>query len=135
MADGRKVLLIDDDPDFVAANTIALKAKGFSVLSADSGEAGARLAEAERPDVIVADLMMEELYAGFALVEQLVHQTATARIPVVMVSAVTTEIGFRVDPARHTPDSLHVAAFLHKPIEPVALAEKITEILDQSERE
>ncbi len=135
MADGRKVLLIDDDPDFVAANAIALKAKGYSVVSADNGEAGARLAEAEQPDLIVADLMMEELYAGFALVEQLAHQKATARIPVIMVSAVTTEIGFRVDPEGDKPDWLHVAAFLHKPVDPVALVDRITEILDQSERE
>lgn len=129
MADCKKVLLIDDDPDFVLANRIALEAKGFSVVTAGSAQEGALAAAAERPDLIVADLMMEELYAGFALVEQLAADHATADIPVVMVTGVTTETGFRVDQGGETPGWLRVRAFINKPVDPVELADRVATLL------
>jgi DNA-binding response OmpR family regulator len=125
MSDVKKVLLIDDDPDFTLANRIALEAKGFKVVVAGCASEGAEKAVQERPDLIVADLMMEELHAGFALVEELASDHATAGIPVLMVSGVTTETGFRVDQNGQKPGWLHVRAFLNKPIDPVELAERV----------
>jgi CheY-like chemotaxis protein len=129
MADCKKVLLIDDDVDFVLANRIALEAKGLAVVTAGSAQEGVQVASAELPDIIVADLMMEELDAGFALVEQLAADHATADIPVVMVSGVTTETGFRVDRGGETPGWLRVRAFINKPIDPVELADRVVALL------
>ncbi len=129
MAECKKVLLIDDDPDFVLANRIALEAKGYKVLTASDGPSGARTAVEEKPDLIIVDLMMEELYAGFALVEQLAADHATEGIPVVMVSGVTTETGFRVDQDDKAPSWLHVKAFLNKPIDPIELADRVASFL------
>ena len=48
-----------------------------------------------------------------------------------MVSAVTTDTGFRVDKAGSKPEWLRVVEFLNKPVDPVVLAQKVVDILDQ----
>jgi CheY-like chemotaxis protein len=129
MADKRKVLLVDDDVDFLEANRVALEARGFEVLTASDSRHGVEVAEAEKPDLIIMDLMMERLYAGFSAVQALAAHHDTADIPVIMVSAVTTDTGFRVDEDGHKPEWLHVTEFVNKPIDPLALADKAAQVI------
>lgn len=125
----KKILLVDDDADFVTANRIALEAKGFEVVTAPDSQSGIDAAIRERPDLVVVDLMMEELDAGFALVESLQAHAETAGVPIFMVSGVTTALGFRVDQNGSKPEWLNVAEFVNKPIDPVELAEKVATYL------
>jgi len=126
-----KVLIVDDDVDFISANKVALEATGFEVISATDSRTGVELAEAEGPDLILLDLMMERLYSGFSVVEALLAHEQTAHIPIIMVSAVTTETGFRVDEGGKTPEWLKVVEFVNKPIDPVELARKVASILEE----
>jgi CheY-like chemotaxis protein len=127
----RKVLLVDDDVDFLEANRVALEARGLQVLTASDSRHGVEVAEHEHPCLIVMDLMMEQLYAGFSAVQALGAHEATRDIPVIMVSAVTTDTGFRVDDDGSKPEWLRVVEFLNKPVDPIALAQKVVDILDQ----
>lgn len=127
----RKVLLVDDDVDFLEANRVALEARGFEVLTASDSRHGVEVAASEKPNLIVVDLMMEQLYAGFSAVQALAAHEATRDIPIIMVSAVTTDTGFRVDKAGSKPEWLRVVEFLNKPVDPVVLAQKVVDILDQ----
>ena len=130
MSDGRKkVLMVDDDVDFVEANRVALEAGGYEVISAGDSRKGVEMAEEEMPNIIIMDLMMERLYAGFSAVQALAAHHDTAHIPVIMVSAVTTDTGFRVDEDGHKPEWLHVTEFVNKPIDPLALADKAAQII------
>ena len=54
---------------------------------------------------------------------------ATADVPIIMVSGVTTETGFRVDQDGEKPDWLRVVQFVNKPVDPVVLAQKAVEIV------
>jgi CheY-like chemotaxis protein len=130
MSDAAKtILLVDDDVDFVEANKVALEARGYRVISANDSKTGVALALSEHPSLMVVDLMMEELYAGFAAVEALHAHEETAAMPIIMVSAVTTETGFRVDADGSRPDWLRVVDFVNKPVDPVTLATKVAGIL------
>lgn len=129
MADRKTVLLVDDDPDFTLANRIAIEAEGLDVVVADCAREGIERAREIRPDLVVVDLMMEELHSGFQLVQELAASSETRDIPIVMVSAVTTETGFRVDDSGDAPSWLRVKAFLNKPIDPVDLAQRVREAL------
>lgn len=130
MSDAAKtILLVDDDVDFIEANKLALEAKGFTVITANDSKTGVKLAEEKHPDLIVIDLMMEELYAGFKAVQELHAHDATASIPVVMVTGITTETGFRVDAEDTRPDWLNVVEFVNKPVDPMALADKVAGLL------
>ncbi len=126
---GKTVLIVDDDVDFAEANRVALEARGFTVLTATDSRLGVEMALEKRPDLILMDLMMEKVYAGFSAVETLRAHEETSEIPIIMVSSETTEIGFRVDQEGEKPQWLHVREFINKPVNPIELAEKVAGIL------
>lgn len=127
--DRKTVLLVDDDVDFIEANRIALEAAGLKVLTAADSTSGIETAEKEHPDLIIMDLMMEKLYSGFHAVQALNAHEATRAIPVIMVSGVTTDTGFRVDQAGDAPGWLDVVEFINKPVDPIELAKKVSALL------
>lgn len=129
MAEKQTVLIVDDDVDFLEANRVALESKGFDVLTASDSRHGVEVAIQERPSLIIVDLMMERLYAGFSAVQALAAHEQTANIPVIMVSAVTTETGFRVDEEERKPEWLRVVEFVNKPIDPLVLADKVAAVI------
>lgn len=130
MSDRKRVLIVDDDVDFLEANRVALEAAGFEVLTAPDSREGVRMAEARLPDLVILDLMMERLYAGFSAVEALHAHEQARDIPIIMVSGVTTETGFRIDAEGRKPEWLRVVEFVNKPIDPVELARKVAGILE-----
>jgi DNA-binding response OmpR family regulator len=80
------ILVVDDDPLIRTLVEHKLRLRGFEVVSAESGEAGLKQVAAKRPDLIVLDAMMPEL-DGFEVLRRLKQDTATAAIPVIMLTA------------------------------------------------
>jgi len=80
------VLVIDDDPTVVELLQDILEDNGHAVLSALGGQQGIDLALADKPDVIILDLMMPEV-SGFEVVRQLRAQEATVQIPILINTA------------------------------------------------
>ena len=62
-----KILLIDDDADIVEAVKIVLESKGYTVITANEGDAGYKKAETERPDLVILDVMMKTKDQGFQI--------------------------------------------------------------------
>jgi len=117
-----KVLLIDDDVDFIEMNTAVLLNRGFEVAAAYSAaEARERLKQTPI-DLVVLDVMMETAGAGFDLARE-IHQQFP-ELPVLMLTGVR-----EAKDVRYTfePDDtwLPVTAFLEKPVDPALLAERI----------
>ncbi|HPP12820.1 MAG TPA: response regulator, partial [bacterium] len=54
----RKILVVDDDPDFVEGTVSVLQAEGFNAISASNGAEGFARARQEKPDLILLDVMM-----------------------------------------------------------------------------
>jgi len=125
MPDQKRILLIDDDVDFLTVNRLALEAAGYEVLSSETARRGVELAREESPDLILMDLMMEELHSGFAALGELKHHSETANIPVIMITAVTTATGFRIDQQGELPDWLQAAEFINKPVDPKTLVARV----------
>ncbi|HXE72049.1 MAG TPA: response regulator [Candidatus Nitrosotenuis sp.] len=80
-----RVLAVDDDPAALALYASVLESEGMRVLLADGGQRGLHLAQCERPDVILLDLIMPDM-DGFQVVSSLRSQEATRDIPVVVVT-------------------------------------------------
>lgn len=121
-----KVLLIDDDVDLVEMNRSVLASRGVKVLAAyNSDEARAAL-RAERPGVVVLDVMMETHTAGFDLARE-IHDEYPG-LPIVMLTGVREATGV---PFAFEPDEtwLPVLQFLEKPFQPAELADKVQAIL------
>jgi two-component system, OmpR family, alkaline phosphatase synthesis response regulator PhoP len=122
----KKVLMIDDDPEFIDAITNILDAKGYDVVSASDGKDGVAKARQEKPDIILLDVMMTTKSEGFDVARELSKDANLKGTPVVMLTGVRKEMnlsfGFEPD-----ADWLPVAAFLEKPIKPETLLKTIEE--------
>jgi two-component system alkaline phosphatase synthesis response regulator PhoP len=85
---GRKVLIIDDDPDFVKSTGTILKSGGYEVVEAYSGREGLEKSKAEMPDLYIIDLMMETYSEGSEVVKALIEDEATKEKPRIMITSV-----------------------------------------------
>jgi CheY-like chemotaxis protein len=123
VSEGRKVLLVDDEPDIREVAQMSLRTvAGWDVLTAENGAQGVEVAAAEQPDAIVLDVMMPEL-DGPATLEKLRSLDATREIPVVFMTA-KAQAGELTRFA-----SLGVAGVISKPFDPMTLHERIAGLL------
>jgi len=81
----KRILLAEDDRFLRRAAEAALKRAGFTVLAAADGEEALRMARAEKPDLVLLDLIMPKLQ-GFEVLKALKADPGTATIPVVVLS-------------------------------------------------
>ena len=81
----KRILLAEDDRFLRRAAEAALKRAGFTVLAAADGEEALRMARAEKPDLVLLDLIMPKLQ-GFEVLKALKADPGTATVPVVVLS-------------------------------------------------
>lgn len=112
-----KVLLIDDDPEFIEAISNLLDAKDYRVFTASNGSEGVALARKENPDLILLDMMMNTKTEGIDVARELAQDDTLNTIPVIMISGIRKEMNlpFGMEP---DSDTLPVKAFLEKPVLP-----------------
>jgi len=111
MTHARKiVLLVDDDREFISELEESLALSGYIPVTAGDGRGALKTAREIRPDVILLDLRLGS-ENGFAVAGRLRKDPATARIPVIMMSAYFGEMAGR---GRGLPPA--VDAYLNKPL-------------------
>ncbi len=112
MQDGKHVILcVDDDPDIRLFLKTVLEANGYVMVEAATAEEGIRVYQANQPDLIIVDLMMEEVDAGTSCVKELKVLGNTA--PVYMLSAIGDDLTLAADYS-----SLGLAGVFQKPVNP-----------------
>ena len=119
-----RVLVVEDDADVRAVMAELLRQR-FDVLVADDGEAGVRLAKAERPDAVLMDLFMPRL-DGFAALEDLRSDPRTVDIPVIFLS------GSEDEQVKLKVLGLGAADYLVKPFSPRELVARVEKALESS---
>jgi len=82
----KKILVIDDEPEMVEMLKMRLEASGYIVISASNGRQGLEIAQKEKPDLILLDIMMPEI-DGFGVLSRLKNNAETGLIPVIMLTA------------------------------------------------
>jgi CheY-like chemotaxis protein len=117
MAKSPKILFVDDDRDFLAAQTAFFGGRGYEVVTVDRVEGALEKISQESPDVIVLDLMMEHYDSGFVLGRRIRQDPAMSSVPIVMLSGVASATGhkFAGDTAA-LKDWIKLDAFLDKPV-------------------
>jgi CheY-like chemotaxis protein len=122
----RRILIIDDDQDFVASTTALLEAYGYVVSAASTGSDGLHKARIEQPDLIVLDVMMENDSAGYEVNEAVKFAPgfeSLRHIPILMVSSIDTDPATRFSTADEAP-MITPNVYLTKPLDiPRFLAE------------
>ena len=119
----KKVLLVDDDADFVAMNKAVLEKRGYQVETAYNGEECVAKAVSTKPDLIVLDVMMATPTDGFHVTYNLRNADETRNIPILMVTSVNQQVGYKFD---KDDTWLPVDSFIEKPISPEKLIEVVS---------
>lgn len=83
---GKKILVVDDEPEFVDMLKMRLEANGYAVVTAANGKQGAEKAVSEKPDLILLDILMPEM-DGYTAMKEIKATTQTRDIPVIVVTA------------------------------------------------
>jgi CheY-like chemotaxis protein len=104
------IMVIDDDPDFIAAMRPVLESAGYIMKEAESAEQGLKACKSINPDIILVDLMMEEVDSGTSFVKEL--KLMGNKAPVFLLSAAGDQMAYLVDYAQ-----LGFAGVFQKPID------------------
>jgi CheY-like chemotaxis protein/nitrogen-specific signal transduction histidine kinase len=121
--EGRRLLVIDDDPDIGDVARLALEQLGpYAVQTAGTGEEGVRLALQQRPDAILLDVMMPGL-DGPATLALLRAEEALAGVPVLFLTAKAQAS------ERDRLERLPVTGMIAKPFDPLTLAAEVGRLL------
>jgi two-component system alkaline phosphatase synthesis response regulator PhoP len=120
-----KILIIDDDPDFVEVTKRILGSKSYQVVVAVNGREGLEKAKKERPDLILLDILMP-VTDGFGFAEQFSKERSLSAIPVLALTSFSTSLG--------EPFGFNVAEFIRKPVGPRDLLERIEKHLKRVEQ-
>ena len=121
----KKILVVDDDAELVELISFNLKQAGYSTGTASNGLDAIKKARSLEPDLIVLDVMMPEL-DGFAVCEILRRDSATATLPILMLTALSSELGRVAGLGSGASD------FLTKPFSPRLLVQRIDEMLQKT---
>jgi CheY-like chemotaxis protein len=134
MGEKTKILLVDDDVDFIDLNRAVLENQGFEVAAAFSAREAMDKVRFEQPDLIVLDLMMEKHDAGFTVAKAVKADPLYKNIPILMLTAVATETGYdfsqELDGYWMKTDD-----YASKPLLPEELVKKVTGLLARAKKE
>ena len=125
----KKILLVDDDPDFVDAVAQILKSKKYEIETAFDGPEGLEKVKSQKPDLIVLDVMMPKK-DGYTVCRELKADPQLSSIPVLLLTAVASH----VPTTRYTQEmGLETEAddYLDKPVEPQVLVKRIETLLSK----
>lgn len=119
----RRILAVDDEPSIVRLIEVSLTRQGYTVLTASDGRQALAMAESERPDLIVMDIMMPYV-DGFEAIRLLKSKPETKDIPVILLTA-----------KRHDADMIRglesgAASYLTKPFAPAELVSVVGQLVE-----
>jgi two-component system alkaline phosphatase synthesis response regulator PhoP len=117
-----RILLIDDDVDFVKATTKVLESKPYEVIVAFDGKEGLEKARSEKPDLVLLDVLMPKV-DGFAVADQFKKDESLSKIPVVALTSFSDSYG--------QPFAFEVSDFIQKPVSPKDLLAKVGKHLER----
>jgi len=122
MSDKKRILVVDDEPDFVRAITIILESNNYEVTVANDGQEGLNLARSQKPDLIILDLMLPKM-DGYKVCRFLKFDEKFREIPIIMLTARGQEED------KILGQQMGADAYIVKSEKPEVLLEKIKQLI------
>ena len=123
-----KIIIIDDNPDYLFTMKTFPTRNGFNVETASDGNSGFELVREHHPDLVMLDVMMESTYSGFEVCRLIRNDPELKNTPIIGISGMAEELGVKFDMYEDreyfTPD-----AFFDKPVDKEALLAKINDFI------
>jgi len=122
-----KILVVDDDPDFVLVCRMILEAEGYQVLEAANGSQALESMRQEKPDLVFLDVMMSTTLEGVDVSKEMEADPKLKDVPVVMISSIGTS-----EYASEFPDDerIPIDAWISKPIQAEVLLKTVRRFVD-----
>ena len=125
-----RILLVDDDADFVASTKTVLESKPYQVIVAVNGDEGLRMAKKEKPDLILLDIIMP-VEDGFTAAEHFKKDPQLAKTPVLMLTSYSQK-GSGTGIPRSRGYQLEAEDYIEKPISPKDLLAVVAKHLEKA---
>ena len=128
MTSSAKILLVDDDRDFVDATKIVLESAPYDVAVAYDGDEALRKVKEVDPDLIILDIIMPQQH-GFKVCEALKSDPELSNIPVIMLTSLSQQMG---ETAFSLSDGMMLEAddYVDKPVTPEELLRRVKKFLE-----
>jgi len=125
-----KIVLIDDNKDYLFTMKTFLKKNGFEVSTAGDGQSGVKLVEDEKPDIVLLDVMMETLFSGFEVCRRLRQNPNLKSIPIIGISGMADEINVKFNKKKDF-EYFSPEEFLEKPVDKELLLKTIDKLINK----
>ena len=124
-----KILIIDDDPDFVEVTKVLFETRQYDVSAAYDPEEGLAKLEEEVPDALILDVMMGKGADGFIVARKIRKDPRFDKMPILMMTSMREQTGFDFPGERIHSTFLPVDDYIEKGVEPQVLLDKVEQLL------
>ena len=122
-----KILVVDDDPDFVEVTRTILESKNYQVSTAANGKQALAMLKKEKPDLVVLDVMMSYVLDGLDVTEAMSQDPEMKDVPIIMVSSLpSTRYADMFPTDRYVP----IDDWLSKPVKPEELLKRVARLVE-----
>jgi CheY-like chemotaxis protein len=121
-----KILVVDDDPDFVDTTRRVLEWEGHEIDSAANGDEALEKVAANTPDLIILDVIMSTVLDGLSVSQALGERPEYQDIPILMLTSIANTDYAQLFP---TDEYIHLDTFLTKPVPPDRLVKEVNRLL------
>ena len=123
----KKILLVDDDVEFCEATKLLLESNGYEVITAHDGKEGLAKVRAEKPDIVILDVMMPEM-SGYDICVVMKEDSDLKGIPVILLTAVDQAL-FQTTYTKVMGLMTEADDYIPKPVEPEVLVKRVQDLL------
>jgi DNA-binding response OmpR family regulator len=125
MAEAKKILIVEDEPDMVEWLTVFFQDHGYDAIAAYDGIQGLEMVQSEKPDLITLDITMEK-ETGLKMYRKLLDDEALSHIPVVIITGISQDLSRFLGRKKgmRAPDG-----FFEKPVDKEGLIQKVKELI------
>jgi DNA-binding response OmpR family regulator len=129
----KRLIIIDDDPDYVAGIKSVLETADYKVDVAYNPKDGFKALQARRYDLLLLDIMMGRGAEGVALARKIRKDPVLRELPVLIITGLREQIAFLFPGQPVHPHFVETDELLEKPVEPKLLLEKVSSLLKLAE--
>ena len=121
-----RILVVDDDPDFVEIARLILKSKVYEVETAANGDIALRMMRESPPDLILLDVMMAGVLDGVHVAHAISEDALLSQVPVIMISSIASSPMADMFP---TDEYVPIDMWVSKPVQPDELIRKVASLI------
>jgi two-component system, OmpR family, alkaline phosphatase synthesis response regulator PhoP len=129
----KRLLMIDDDPDFVAGVKAILDSAGFEVEVAYNPKDGLQALQTKQYDLLLLDIMMGRGAEGIMIARKLRKDVKLRELPVLIITGMREQIAFLFPGEPVHPRFVEIDELVEKPVEPKLLLEKVNSLIQAAE--